>query len=74
MCSWLTYPTELGREPDEIEQMAVIPLRDTLDLYVFRFRTLGKPLGSGQGLARRYCRTVSALGTARSPRRSACDL
>jgi predicted RNA-binding protein with RPS1 domain len=50
MCSWLRYPTELGREPDEIEQMAVIPLPDsTLDLYVFRFRTLGDHWAGSKG-------------------------
>lgn len=42
MVSWLIYPTELNRAPDEIEQVAVRPL-DTADgiadLYVYRFRT-----------------------------------
>jgi hypothetical protein len=41
---WLTYPTELGRVPDEIELMAVItedmgPPEGLLDWYLFRFRT-----------------------------------
>jgi hypothetical protein len=50
MCSWLTYSTELGREPDELEQMAVVPLPDpTLDLYVFRFRMLGNHWAAGTG-------------------------
>ena len=42
MVNWLTFPTELGRAPDEIELMAVIP-SDTPsgpgEYYVFRFRT-----------------------------------
>lgn len=44
MVNWLIYPTELGREPDEIELMKVIS-RDPKDghgfrdFYVFRFRT-----------------------------------
>jgi hypothetical protein len=50
MCSWLTYPTDLGRERDDIEQMAVIPLPDsTLDMYVFRFRTLGDHWAAAKG-------------------------
>ena len=42
MVRWLIYPTELHRAPDEIKQIAVLPL-DTADgfadLYVYRFRT-----------------------------------
>lgn len=44
MVNWLIYPTELGREPDEIELMKVVSI-DTgtedgiIDYYVFRFRT-----------------------------------
>jgi hypothetical protein len=43
MVDWLTYPTELGRAPDEIELMKVIS-RDlggdegVCDYYLFRFR------------------------------------
>ncbi len=44
MVGWLTYPTELGRAPDEIELMDVVavdigPPHGILDYYVFRFRT-----------------------------------
>ena len=43
MVYWLIYPTELGRAPDQIELMKVIwqpSANQTLDYYVFRFRTL----------------------------------
>jgi hypothetical protein len=44
MVNWLTYPTELGRVPDEIELMKVVPIDTGLpggiyDYYLFRFRT-----------------------------------
>lgn len=44
MVDWLIYPTELGRVPDEIELMKVVPIDTGLpggiyDYYVFRFRT-----------------------------------
>jgi len=40
MVQWLCYPTELAREPDEIELMASgSDEEDEGDLYVFRFRT-----------------------------------
>jgi hypothetical protein len=46
MVSWLMYPTELGRAPDEIEQMHVEPFDQDEDgpggayeIYLFRFRT-----------------------------------
>jgi hypothetical protein len=45
MVGWLTYPTELGRVPDQIELKKVVSV-DTespdgiLDYYLFRFRTL----------------------------------
>lgn len=44
MVHWLVYPTELGRVPDEIELMKVVPvdtgLKDGIyDYYLFRFRT-----------------------------------
>lgn len=42
MVRWLIYPTELARAPDEIEEIAVLPLRTSdgiADLYVYRFRT-----------------------------------
>jgi hypothetical protein len=43
MVDWLTYPTQLGCVPDEIELMAVIPENHEAgagESYVFRFRTL----------------------------------
>ena len=52
MVSWLTHPCELGREPDAIEQMAVLSHRtsgkrpDVYKLYVWRFRE-GKPWKAG---------------------------
>jgi hypothetical protein len=44
MVNWLTYPTELGRAPDEIELMKVVSEDfgapdGVLDWYLFRFRT-----------------------------------
>jgi hypothetical protein len=42
MVNWLIYPTELGRVPDEIELMAIVPdgaSPPVGDFYVFRFRT-----------------------------------
>jgi hypothetical protein len=44
MVSWLIYPTELGRAPDEIELMKVVsedfgPPDGVMDWYLFRFRT-----------------------------------
>jgi hypothetical protein len=42
MVDWLLFPTELGRAPDEIRQLQVMPIEtdDGLaDLYVFAFRT-----------------------------------
>jgi hypothetical protein len=44
MVQWLTFPTELGRAPDEIELMKVVPIDTRLrngiyDYYLFRFRT-----------------------------------
>lgn len=44
MVEWLTFPTELGRVPDEIELMEVVEVglglgRSTQDFYLFRFRT-----------------------------------
>ena len=35
---WLAYPTELGKNPDEMEKMGVIS-RDGYDYYVFKFRS-----------------------------------
>jgi hypothetical protein len=42
MVRWLIYPTELGRGPDEMEEIAILPLttKDGMaDLYMYRFRT-----------------------------------
>jgi hypothetical protein len=44
LVNWLTFPTELGRVPDEIELMKVVPVDTRLpggiyDYFVFRFRT-----------------------------------
>ena len=44
MVSWLTFPTELGQVPDEIQLMKVVPIDTGLpggvyDYFVFRFRT-----------------------------------
>jgi hypothetical protein len=42
MVGWLTYPTELGRAPDEIELMAIVPGKSSdgpTNYYLFRFRT-----------------------------------
>lgn len=42
MVNWLAYPTELGRVPDEIELMEVIPVESPegpMSYYLFRFRT-----------------------------------
>lgn len=42
MVEWLLFPTELGRAPDEMRQLQVMPIEteDGLaDLYVFAFRT-----------------------------------
>lgn len=44
MVNWLTFPTELGRAPDEIELMDVIGFETKaeegcVDYYLFRFRT-----------------------------------
>lgn len=44
MISWLTYPTELGRVPDEIELMNIISTKPEgsskiADYYIYRFRT-----------------------------------
>ena len=44
MVRWLTFPTELGRGPDDIELMKVVsedfgPPNGVLEWYLFRFRT-----------------------------------
>lgn len=54
MVDWLTYPTELAREPDAIEQMAVVSedLGEPIglaDYFVFRFRTLPPHWAAEQG-------------------------
>jgi hypothetical protein len=52
MVRWLMFPTELGRPPDEIDHVAVVPVEDDAgpaDLYVFRFRTLEPHWAAGTG-------------------------
>lgn len=44
LVSWLTYPTELGCEPNEIELVKVVAVGND-DHYVFRFRTDDAKLG-----------------------------
>jgi hypothetical protein len=42
MVDWLLFPTELGRAPDEIRQLQVMPIETDAglaDLYIFAFRT-----------------------------------
>lgn len=46
MTSWLLYPTELGREPDALEKMAIFTSdkpEGEVALYVWRFRTEDGP-------------------------------
>lgn len=41
LVTWLEYPTELGRAPDEIELLTKITLEENgLDYYVFKYRTI----------------------------------
>lgn len=52
MVSWLTYPTELGRVPDEIELMNIISTKledssEIADYYIYRFRNF-KPGAFGK--------------------------
>lgn len=50
MVDWLMYPTELGREPDYLEKMAVFTSAKTdgeLVLYVWRFRNDDGPWYAG---------------------------
>lgn len=46
MVNWLLYPSELGHEPDAIEQMEVFT-RDAKSLYVYRFRDGRGPWKAG---------------------------
>jgi len=75
MVNWLVYPTELGRVPDEIELMKVVPIDTGLaggiyDYYLFRFRTLephwaaknGWIAGVSGPFHRQASPTVHALG------------
>jgi len=42
LVNWLEFPTELGKSPDEIEQVEIIEIDDTdtkFYYYVFKFRT-----------------------------------
>lgn len=46
---WLTYPTELGQAPDEIEYIGKITYLFKKDVYhVFKFRSEGETLGEDQ--------------------------
>ncbi len=50
MVRWLIYPTELGREPDDLQKMAVFTMKKAegeLALYVWRFRSDGGPWYAG---------------------------
>jgi hypothetical protein len=50
MVTWLLYPTELGREPDQLEKMAVFTARKPdgdVALYVWRFRCGDGPWYAG---------------------------
>lgn len=53
MAHWLAYPTELGREPDDIETMGTVELHagdgEPADLYVLRFRTSGDHWAADSG-------------------------
>ena len=41
LVTWLEFPTELGRAPDEIELLTKITLEENeLDYYVFKYRTI----------------------------------
>ena len=49
---WLMFPTELGRAPDDIEEVMVVPMRHhagPADLYVFKFRTLEPHWAASEG-------------------------
>jgi hypothetical protein len=50
MVSWLMYPTELGREPDELKKMAVFTTNQAEGeraLYLWRFGSAGGPWYAG---------------------------
>lgn len=53
LAQWLSFPTELGREPDEMEEMGTVemPLEDgqVADLHVLRFRTVGDDWSAAKG-------------------------
>jgi hypothetical protein len=58
MVQWLTFPSELGRVPDEIQLMKVVPAKSNagkiVDYYVFRFRMKTDPDGWLAGIAGPY--------------------
>lgn len=67
MISWLTFGTELGREPDEIEQMGVFrgeaePDGDPVDYYVFRFRVFPPHWAASDGWQAGIAGPFPALG------------
>lgn len=50
MTDWLTFPTEFGRPPDEIEWMGVYPIATTdgeAEIHLFRFRLEDEPWQAG---------------------------
>jgi hypothetical protein len=58
MVDWLIYPTELGREPDQLQKMAVFTADGPdgeLALYVWRFRAGAEPWRAG--ISGPHCRT-----------------
>ncbi len=50
MVEWLTFPTEMGRPPDEIEWMGAYPIDTTAgeaEVHLFRFRLEDEPWQAG---------------------------
>jgi hypothetical protein len=68
MAHWLTWPGELGREPEELELMSVVPIQYEgidADLYVFRFRDRAEPGEEVEwlaGVAGPYIRGEAPIG------------
>lgn len=74
MVNWLTYPTELGQPPDEIELMKTVSVNDSgeiYDYYLYRFKT-NKPhwaaedgwmAGISGGFPRSQSPTISSNGS-----------
>lgn len=52
MANWLVFPTELGREPDELELMGTFGVKrgwTEAEVCLFRYRTLGDHWSAGDG-------------------------